>query len=424
MSERPARADHTQTWRIRSSRARRRGGHASAENSRTSSPGRSNPATDGRGCRGQRRGRPASRRSSCVRKPEQPPRPDDGQDRVPEDARMLGALVRHQDLIRTMGARRRTQERLMRLVAEGEELFGFRLRHQLGRGAFASVYLAEQCDLACRPVVLKISATEGTEHQTLARLQHTNIVPIFSVHEDQRSRPPGGLHALFRRRDPLQRPGTALGWAGAADPRAQLVEALESVGSPMLPTAVSRTAGERRSVRTVRPGAAAGGADPPGLPARAELLQGGRVDRGPTGRGTPPRPSAGDPPPGHQAVEHPAQRRGAAVPAGLQRGPGDGIRQHRRHPRRDGGLRGPRTPRRPPAPHLGTDPERRSAVGPVLVRPGPGRDGDRRAPVRTGRQLFGPHHPDRDDGRRAQQESPLLAAGPAGCPLEPGEHRP
>ena len=97
---------------------------------------------------------------------------------------MLGALVRHQDLIRTMGARKRTHDRLLRLVAEGEELFGFRLRHQLGRGAFASVYLAEQRDLACRPVVLKISATEGTEHQTLARLQHTNIVPIFSVHED------------------------------------------------------------------------------------------------------------------------------------------------------------------------------------------------------------------------------------------------
>ncbi len=98
---------------------------------------------------------------------------------------MPSALVNHQDLIHTMRARKRGHDRVRRVVAEGEELFGFRLRHELGRGAFASVYLAEQRDLACRPVVLKISATEGTEHQTLARLQHTNIVPIFSAHEDE-----------------------------------------------------------------------------------------------------------------------------------------------------------------------------------------------------------------------------------------------
>ena len=35
-----------------------------------------------------------------------------------------------------------------------------------------------------RPVVLKVSAIEGSEPQTLAQLQHTNIVPIYSVHED------------------------------------------------------------------------------------------------------------------------------------------------------------------------------------------------------------------------------------------------
>ena len=57
---------------------------------------------------------------------------------------------------------------------------------------YDSLSAAEQRDLACRPVVLKVSATEGTEHQTLARLQHTNIVPIFSVHEDQEA----GLRAV------------------------------------------------------------------------------------------------------------------------------------------------------------------------------------------------------------------------------------
>ena len=81
---------------------------------------------------------------------------------------------------------------MLRLPEAGEELFGFRLRQPLGHGAFACVYLAEQPDLASRPVVLKISAIAGTEPQTLARLQHTNIVPIFSVHEDQRA----GLRAV------------------------------------------------------------------------------------------------------------------------------------------------------------------------------------------------------------------------------------
>src|SRR5215469_11164342 len=70
------------------------------------------------------------------------------------------------------------------LPETGDEVFHFRLRQELGRGAFARVFLAEQGDLAGRRVVVKCSTTEGTEPQTLAQLQHTNIVPIYSVHED------------------------------------------------------------------------------------------------------------------------------------------------------------------------------------------------------------------------------------------------
>lgn len=80
----------------------------------------------------------------------------------------------------------------LRLPEVGDELFGFTLRLSLGNGAFARVFVAEQANLACRPVVLKISAIEGTEPQTLARLQHTNIVPIHSVHED----PARGVRAV------------------------------------------------------------------------------------------------------------------------------------------------------------------------------------------------------------------------------------
>jgi serine/threonine protein kinase len=71
------------------------------------------------------------------------------------------------------------------LPRAGDSLFGFRLREELGRGAFACVFLAEQEDLAGRPVVLKVSPIEGDEPQTLAQLQHTHIVPIYSVHEDR-----------------------------------------------------------------------------------------------------------------------------------------------------------------------------------------------------------------------------------------------
>ncbi|MGD9632129.1 MAG: protein kinase [Pirellulales bacterium] len=65
----------------------------------------------------------------------------------------------------------------------GDRLAGFTLITEIGRGAFARVFLAEESDLARRPVALKITATHSFEPQHLARLQHTNIVPIYSVHE-------------------------------------------------------------------------------------------------------------------------------------------------------------------------------------------------------------------------------------------------
>jgi serine/threonine protein kinase/lipoprotein NlpI len=52
----------------------------------------------------------------------------------------------------------------------------------LGQGAFGKVYLARQSDLANRPVVLKVAGDIFGESQTLAQLQHTNIVPIYSFH--------------------------------------------------------------------------------------------------------------------------------------------------------------------------------------------------------------------------------------------------
>ena len=64
-------------------------------------------------------------------------------------------------------------------------------------------------------MVLKVSAIEGTEPQTLAQLQHTNIVPIYSVHEDARAGAPRRLHALLRRGQPLGGPQASSGEAPA-----------------------------------------------------------------------------------------------------------------------------------------------------------------------------------------------------------------
>ncbi len=72
----------------------------------------------------------------------------------------------------------------VRFPRRGEVLAGFRIISELGRGAFGRVYLAEQAELADRPVALKVSRAIGAEPQALARLQHAHIVPIHSVHDD------------------------------------------------------------------------------------------------------------------------------------------------------------------------------------------------------------------------------------------------
>src|SRR5579864_4018581 len=64
----------------------------------------------------------------------------------------------------------------------GEILAGFRLLAELGRGAAGRVFLAAQPSLGDRPVVLKVTPRGRDEHLSLARLQHMNIVPLYSEH--------------------------------------------------------------------------------------------------------------------------------------------------------------------------------------------------------------------------------------------------
>jgi serine/threonine protein kinase/Tfp pilus assembly protein PilF len=61
----------------------------------------------------------------------------------------------------------------------GEQIGEFRLISELDRGAAGRVFLARQPGLSDRPVVVKLTPCTGGEHLSLARLQHTHIVPLY-----------------------------------------------------------------------------------------------------------------------------------------------------------------------------------------------------------------------------------------------------
>ena len=125
----------------------------------------------------------------------------------------------------------------------GQTIAGFRLVEELGRGAFARVFLAQERQLADRPVALKVARAGSREPQTLARLQHTHIVPVHSYRTD----PATGLHLLC-----MPYFGRVTLAQILADPRvrvarsgADLVEALDRLGpkeGPRLARSAGRSA--------------------------------------------------------------------------------------------------------------------------------------------------------------------------------------
>ncbi|MEV5647283.1 serine/threonine-protein kinase [Nocardia sp. NPDC052254] len=74
----------------------------------------------------------------------------------------------------------------------GHRIDDFDLLLELGRGAFAKVFLARQQSMA-RLVAVKISADHGTEPQTLAQLDHESVVRVY----DQRVLPDRALKLLY-----------------------------------------------------------------------------------------------------------------------------------------------------------------------------------------------------------------------------------
>jgi tetratricopeptide (TPR) repeat protein len=92
------------------------------------------------------------------------------------------------DLQRLLGPRRAAP----RFPAAGEALGDFVLLAELDGGSHGRVFLASQGSLGDRPVVLKLTPGEAREHLALARLQHTHIVPLYSVQDH----PARGLRVL------------------------------------------------------------------------------------------------------------------------------------------------------------------------------------------------------------------------------------
>jgi serine/threonine protein kinase/Tfp pilus assembly protein PilF len=114
----------------------------------------------------------------CLRRERgQPAEPEEYRHRFPQWDRELEVLFHCHDLFEARPA-------APRFPAEGESLGDFHLLAELGRGLHGRVFLATQSALADRPVVLKLTPRAGREHLSLARLQHTHILPLLFVEED------------------------------------------------------------------------------------------------------------------------------------------------------------------------------------------------------------------------------------------------
>jgi len=74
----------------------------------------------------------------------------------------------------------------------GDDFAGFTLVEEIGRGAFARVFLATDPELGDREVVLKVAAIAEREARLLGKLKHKNIVTVHSIKYDEES----GLSAI------------------------------------------------------------------------------------------------------------------------------------------------------------------------------------------------------------------------------------
>ena len=134
----------------------------------------------------------------CLREEEQDaPEPAEYFERFPEVADQLRRVLEIHGLVGSASATTATMSEseatAIGFPETGQTIAGFHLVEELGRGAFARVFLAQERQLADRLVALKVARAGSREPQTLARLQHTHIVPVHSSRTD----PATGLHLLW-----------------------------------------------------------------------------------------------------------------------------------------------------------------------------------------------------------------------------------
>jgi serine/threonine protein kinase len=115
------------------------------------------------------------------------PDPDEFCARFPTYAKSLRAAIQAYDYLRDNLSLLDEERGPIAWPVEGETFLGFRLRRELGRGAFARVFLAEEPALGERRVAVKISPHGGAEAQTLGRIDHPNVVKVHAVRTDQAS---------------------------------------------------------------------------------------------------------------------------------------------------------------------------------------------------------------------------------------------
>ncbi|WP_330184101.1 serine/threonine protein kinase [Nocardia sp. NBC_01503] len=95
----------------------------------------------------------------------------------PTEAAPTEAVWGERDYRSTLIARPRAREALDGIEV-GDRVDDFDLLVELGAGAFARVFLARQRSMQ-RLVAVKVSQNHGTESETLAQLDHENIVRVF-----------------------------------------------------------------------------------------------------------------------------------------------------------------------------------------------------------------------------------------------------
>lgn len=116
------------------------------------------------------------------------PRQVDYAQRFPQHADLLEKFSCNAVTVAPAGGKPTAPDELM----AGDVIDDFVVVQELGRGAFARVYLARQMSMQ-RLVALKVSAGKGDEPQALAQFDHPNIVRVY----DQRAMGDGSTHLLY-----------------------------------------------------------------------------------------------------------------------------------------------------------------------------------------------------------------------------------